>query len=81
MRLLPCFRSDVGSRFKFATCTWAPIGSECVADRARFAVDHSAVLPPPIEMTTDGLPHDESPVTLDDAVPGRTGVKLRFLRY
>jgi hypothetical protein len=38
-----------------------------------------ALLSPAIEVAADGPPHDELPVTLDDAVPCTTRVKLRLL--
>jgi len=42
--------------------------------------EHSVALPPPAtEVAADGAPHDEFPVTLDDAVTGGTRVKLRVL--
>jgi len=55
------------------------VGGSVVVRLTAAAPENLALPPPPIKVPADRAPHDELPVTLDDAVPGRTRVKLCLL--
>jgi hypothetical protein len=63
------WQTSHGPAYRFAN------GMSAVSSKA----SNVALPPPTMEVAADGAPHDEFPVTLDDAVPSGTRVKLRQL--